>query len=116
MIPDVRLSRLDTIFRYHVQHIDLIKIDAEGHEPEVVAGALQIIGRDQPVLVIEAMGDPDDKNSIGGRLFSLLADHGYAPHIFEHGYFHARTAGAKSVDYFFLTKAHCGAHPDAIIH
>jgi len=35
--------------------ISLIKIDAEGHEPEVLRGAKDLIERDRPILIIEAI-------------------------------------------------------------
>lgn len=42
---------LDTLGIKHP--ISLIKIDAEGHDPVVVEGALQLLTRDHPVLIIE---------------------------------------------------------------
>jgi len=37
--------------------ISLIKIDAEGHEPNVVNGALSLIERDKPTLILETVND-----------------------------------------------------------
>ena len=50
----------------------LLKVDVEGMEEQVLAGALDTIRRLQPVLYLEA--DRDEKI---GRVHRLLAQHGY---------------------------------------
>lgn len=37
--------------------ISLIKIDAEGHEPAVFGGAMKLISRDTPILIVETVTD-----------------------------------------------------------
>ena len=44
---------LKTLDSFNLNEIDLIKIDVEGFEEEILAGALQTIERNKPVLVIE---------------------------------------------------------------
>ena len=48
----VPTARLD---EQGVSNVGFIKIDVEGHEREVLAGARQVIERDRPVLLIEMM-------------------------------------------------------------
>ncbi|MGB5249496.1 MAG: FkbM family methyltransferase, partial [Gammaproteobacteria bacterium] len=48
-------SRIDDLAIDH--RIVLIKIDAEGHDAEVLMGATGIIDRDRPVVIIETNSD-----------------------------------------------------------
>ncbi len=50
----VRLRTLDSLdAAASVGPIDFMKIDVEGHECEVIAGASKVIGRDRPTIVAE---------------------------------------------------------------
>jgi len=44
---------LKTLDSFNFSDIDLIKIDVEGHENDILQGALETIERNRPVLVIE---------------------------------------------------------------
>jgi FkbM family methyltransferase len=46
---------LRTLDSYNYENIDLIKIDVEGFEEEVLAGAMQTILRNKPVIVVEQL-------------------------------------------------------------
>lgn len=47
-------TTLDTIFvNQDASRVALIKIDAEGHEPNILAGARRLLARDRPLLFIE---------------------------------------------------------------
>ena len=48
---EVQLAPLDS---FDMQPVGLIKIDVEGHEMEVLEGALTLISRDRPIVLIEA--------------------------------------------------------------
>ncbi|MEX5637760.1 FkbM family methyltransferase [Parafrankia sp. FMc2] len=48
----VRMVRLDTIIGDQ-SDVALVKIDVEGHEPEVLAGAEQLLRRCRPALIVE---------------------------------------------------------------
>jgi len=48
----VPMVRLDTALK-HLPRIDFIKSDTDGHEPEVLNGAMEILKRDKPILLFE---------------------------------------------------------------
>lgn len=52
VLVEVAVTSLDEE-RRGSERIDLIKIDVEGHEEEVFAGGLNLISKDQPVLLFE---------------------------------------------------------------
>ncbi|WP_165990277.1 FkbM family methyltransferase [Streptomyces sp. YIM 98790] len=54
-VQRIRLVTLDGEFRD--TPVDLLKIDVEGHEPRVLAGARELIRRDRPVILMEALRD-----------------------------------------------------------
>jgi len=52
----VRALRLDTFVREQgIERVDLLKLDAEGGEPAVLAGARAVLGRDQPWIICEVL-------------------------------------------------------------
>ncbi|MEU2621078.1 FkbM family methyltransferase [Streptomyces sp. NPDC007157] len=53
----IRLLTLDEVFAD--TKLDLVKIDVEGHEMSVLRGARQVLRRDRPTLVMEALVDAD---------------------------------------------------------
>jgi len=56
-------------------HVALIKIDVEGHEAAVVAGATRTIARHQPAIIFEYA--PDLLTDLAQCPFQALADTGY---------------------------------------
>jgi hypothetical protein len=73
----VPLRRLDDLVGPDAARIRFMKIDVEGHEGPVVRGALEILRRSQPALLIEVSGDPDAPASSAARLVQELAALGY---------------------------------------
>lgn len=55
-------------------HIDFIKIDVEGHEAEVIRGALRLIKRCHPTIFVEIL---DTKSTNGVYVASALSGMGY---------------------------------------
>lgn len=100
----VSLNTLDRLLVGCSQRVSFIKIDVEGHELLAVKGALQVISRDKPALLVEVTGDPDRSDSLAGELFVLLAGLGYQSFIWDGGKLHERRFGEQQGDYFFLDK------------
>jgi hypothetical protein len=59
----VAVTHLDR-FLDQVSRVDLIKIDVQGHEPSVLAGAARLIERHRPVLVVEAVQEWESTHRI----------------------------------------------------
>jgi FkbM family methyltransferase len=65
-----------------VDHVDLVKIDVEGSEPEVIAGMERVVDRDRPTIFMEVMTEREPRyialaaslRERGYRLFQLLPD------------------------------------------
>ena len=71
--------RLDDLLR-DAARVSLIKIDVEGHELPVLEGALEVLEKHRPALVVEI-----EAQHLGGRpgmekVVSFLADRGYSCH------------------------------------
>lgn len=49
-VHEVRLARLDNLA---LLDVDVIKIDVEGHEAAVIAGAVETLARERPTLIVE---------------------------------------------------------------
>ena len=83
----VTLRSLDSLAAERsLDRLDLLKIDVEGHERQVLDGAVGIIGRCRPVLVIETGHEGEGGRSaihrrlhgLGYRIVGILLDHGMA--------------------------------------
>jgi FkbM family methyltransferase len=87
---DVAAVRLDDCLRDRAARIDIVKIDVEGSEPLALAGFMETLTRDRPILLIEfapallrACGHaPEDLLATLKSLYSdivLFRDHGRPP-------------------------------------
>lgn len=69
---EVETVRLDTYAaRHDLARVALVKVDVEGHELDVLAGAAGVVARDRPALVVE-VNDP-------AALAAWIAEAGYVP-------------------------------------
>lgn len=99
----IRLRSLDEILVGSKSPIKFIKCDVEGHELSVVKGARTVIEKFRPAWLIEVSHDPDKLRSPSNELFSLLRSYGYKVFWLNGDNLIERTAGDRSVNYFFLT-------------
>ena len=74
MQAQVTLRTLDEVDAVEgwTQPISLLKIDVEGHEPEVLRGAQRVLNRDRPVVLFEVLGGP-----AGAACIETLRNCGY---------------------------------------
>ena len=50
---EVRTVKVNTLDNYDYDDVDLIKIDVEGHEKNVIEGAIKVIKKNKPILIVE---------------------------------------------------------------
>ena len=62
----------DFICEKGIHKVDLVKIDVEGHEPEVISGFLIGITKFKPTMLIEVLSE-----DVGSKINSLLEGKGY---------------------------------------
>jgi FkbM family methyltransferase len=79
-VVEVETARLDDL---DLEPCGFIKIDVEGHEAAVVAGAVELIARDRPTMLIELEERHSDQ-SIEQSIASVEAL-GYDAFVFKHG-------------------------------
>ena len=66
------VKRLDDVFSNSEEKIGLIKIDVEGYEKNVINGAMEIIKKHKPVIIVENWNDYEYKE---------LLELGYVKHV-----------------------------------
>lgn len=81
----VQLKRLDDVIneaRVDARRISLVKIDVEGHEAEVVTGAMSTLALAQPIVIAE-IGSPGGsrQGETGELLRKLLQSLSYSEHV-----------------------------------
>ena len=77
-LPDVTaVSTLDVPVRpldsYHLDSVDFLKIDVEGHELEVLTGAMDTLRRNRPVVLVEVRASNFE------AVRTMLGSAGYTP-------------------------------------
>jgi len=70
--------------------VSLLKIDVEGHEGAVLAGARALLERDVPSLIVEV--EDRHKQGARGAVCEFLAGFGYACFVYEAGRLHPQAA------------------------
>jgi FkbM family methyltransferase len=100
----VQARRLDQLVHRNLR-ISLLKIDVEGHELKCLQGAMQLIRRWHPALLVEVNGDPDEREG-AGALFELLNHLGYQAYVRSGNALARRLPGDRATNYFFLQERH----------
>jgi FkbM family methyltransferase len=85
----VDVVTLDTFVRTRGLQVEAIKIDVEGHDTEVIAGGLQVLAGQEPLVLTEARPD--------ALLFTLMRKVGYRVFAFVRG---RLTRGKRLVELF----------------
>ncbi len=102
----VNLRSLDSLFSDHQNTFTFVKVDVEGHELQVISGAIAFIRQSKPALLVEVSKNPDDWQSPAHVLFDLLKKEGYDAYWYDGAVLKRRLSGDQSVNYFFLTQRH----------
>ena len=78
-IEDIALNKVDNILSdLKIGHVDIIKIDVEGHEYFALQGMEDTLKRDHPILILEINEESLDKqNCSASQIFRFLQDLGY---------------------------------------
>jgi methyltransferase FkbM-like protein len=101
----VELRSLDGFFENAHEEITFIKCDVEGHALTVIKGALRLLRRCRPALMVEISGDPDAPGMQGQQLFAILRDIGYSAWWYDGTRLYAHQRGDRPVNHFFLTQS-----------
>jgi len=101
----VQTRTVDSLFLDFPSKISFIKCDVEGHELQCILGSLSIIRRDEPMLLIEILNNPNQNGSQAYRLFELLKEEGYAAFYLRDGFLRPYKQN-KEVNFFFLKSQH----------
>jgi len=80
---------------YSLDHIDLIKIDVEQHEPQVLAGFKQHLAAFKPTLLIEIL-----TNSVAEQVYESVKDLGYLYYNIDETKGVRRTERLEKSDYY----------------
>ena len=87
-IPSITVDSLD------LPRVDFVKLDVEGHERQVIAGATRMISTSKPTWLIETDADSD--------LFGELANLGYQCFVEDAGKLRPRSGREYKINYWFI--------------
>lgn len=103
-VYQVQARRLDRLVHRDLR-VALVKVDVEGHEARCLRGAMELIRRCRPALLVEVTGDPDVPGR-AGALLGVLRCLGYEAYVAAGGALARRRAGQRATNYFFLQERH----------
>jgi FkbM family methyltransferase len=100
----VQTETLDSLHARTARLPTFIKCDVEDHELSCIRGALSVIGRSKPALLVETIQRGDDL----AELVRLLAAEGYGAYAFDGTWFEGCQPG-QNQNTFFLLPSHLTA-------
>ena len=80
---EVRTVNVNTVDSYNFDDVDLIKIDVEGHEKQVIEGALKTIKKTMPIMIVE-IEQRHIQQEID-EVFQRILNHNYNGYFFLDG-------------------------------
>jgi FkbM family methyltransferase len=106
----VPCTTLDALAPELPKPVGLLKIDVEGLERAVIAGAAALLRRDRPVLFVEIYGGAASNPDPEGTVEDICA-FGYEPFVYSHdlGLLRYKRHRDDRYNYFFLPRVHTGA-------
>lgn len=95
--------RLDERFA-DLSQLNVVKLDVEGHEPQVLEGMRSVIARHYPAFLIE-INDGFDENSIGAQVHAFMTAMGYSMYYFDGSELRRSYSAEEGVNYLFIHSA-----------
>lgn len=100
---------LDSLFFSYPGRLTFIKCDTEGHELKCIMGAMRMIRKFRPALMIELGYDPR-KVPFERQILGLLAGEGYGVYKLKQGRLtRDYLERGEDINYFFLQEKHAAA-------
>ncbi len=98
----IQTTRLDDLCKDFTR-LDFIKLDVEGHEPEALAGAKNLIQQFRPAMLIE-INDDFHEGSTGAKVRQLLMEMQYDMFALQAGKLVSVQGKGHGVNYWFLPR------------
>ncbi|MDG4664234.1 FkbM family methyltransferase [Mycobacterium sp. 236(2023)] len=95
---NIEVKRLDDEEIIANQPISLVKIDVEGHELDVLRGAVSTIDSARPVIVFE-QGEEEIRDGTSAAI-DFLRNKGYGFYTIENNFYLGRRLGARQLSFF----------------
>jgi FkbM family methyltransferase len=106
----VPVNRLDDLYLLDPEDRPMLKIDVQGYERQVLAGAPQVLGQCLAVIVEMSLVPLYDGQVLARELWDLLAAQGFGPWALEPGFRHPDTGRMLQIDGIFVRPQ--GASPE----
>lgn len=108
LVPDLRhyeinVTDLDSYLKEKkVEAVDFIKIDVEGHELNVIKGALTTLDTFKPAMFIEVSGSIDEAGTNAQLVNQLIVKRGYKCCVLDGDAIRERQKGDIRINYYYI--------------